>query len=356
METTDNHTPTPEELALCIEESAVRAADACEQSPAVLRVDGSVIGTLGNFSASIGKAKSKKTFNVAALTAAALKNGTVLHYRASFPEGKRGILYIDTEQGRPHCQQALRRILRLAGLPEEQDPDNLVMLTLRKFPPDMRLAIVDHAIGTIPHLGLVIIDGIRDLLYDINSPKEATDIISRFMQWTDDRQIHIHTILHQNKNDENARGHIGTELNNKAETVMQIEVDKEERSISVVEAIHIRDREFEPFAFRINSETLPELVEPYQPRKRGAGRPAKGPFDPARDIPEDVHRAALDTVFAEGSIGSYREYQERLKEGYELQGVKFGGNHATKVAAFLREQQMVIREDNVYRLNPDLRI
>lgn len=344
METTDNHTPTPEELTLCIEESAV------------LRVDGSVIGTLGNFSASIGKAKSKKTFNVAALTAAALTNGTVLHYRASFPKEKRGILYIDTEQGRPNCQQVLRRILRLAGLPEERDPDNLVMLTLRKFPPDMRLAIVDHAIGTIPHLGLVIIDGIRDLLYDINSPKEATDIISRFMQWTDDRQIHIHTILHQNKNDENARGHIGTELNNKAETVMQIEVDKEERSISVVEAIHIRDREFEPFAFRINSETLPELVEPYQPRKRGAGRPAKGPFDPARDIPEDVHRAALDDVFAEGSIGSYREYQERLKEGYERQGVKFGSNHATKVAAFLREQQMVIREDNVYRLNPDLRI
>ena len=356
MDTTDNHTPTPEELALCIEESAVRAADACELSPAVLRVDGSVIGTLGNFSASIGKAKSKKTFNVAALTAAALTNGTVLHYRASFPEEKRGILYIDTEQGRPHCQQVLRRILRLAGLPEEQDPDNLVMLTLRKFPPDMRLAIVDHAIGTIPRLGLVIIDGIRDLLYDINSPKEATDIISRFMQWTDDRQIHIHTILHQNKNDENARGHIGTELNNKAETVIQIEVDKEERSISVVEAIHIRDREFEPFAFRINSETLPELVEPYQPRKRGAGRPTKGPFDPARDIPEDVHRAALDAVFAEGSIGSYREYQERLKEGYELQGVKFGGNHATKVAAFLREQQMVIREGNAYRLNPALRI
>ena len=329
METTDNHTPTPEELALCIEESAV---------------------------ASIGKAKSKKTFNVAALTAAALTNGTVLHYRASFPEEKRGILYIDTEQGRPHCQQVLRRILRLAGLPEERDPDNLVMLTLRKFPPDMRLAIVDHAIGTIPHLGLVIIDGIRDLLYDINSPKEATDIISRFMQWTDDRQIHIHTILHQNKNDENARGHIGTELNNKAETVMQIEVDKEERSISVVEAIHIRDREFEPFAFRINSETLPELVEPYQPRKRGAGRPVKGPFDPARDIPEDVHRAALDAVFAEGSIGSYREYQERLKEGYELQGVKFGSNRATQVAAFLREQQMVIREGNAYLLNPDLRI
>ncbi len=77
------------------------------------------------------------------------------------------------------------------------------MLALRKFSPKLRLAIVEQAIGTIPDLGLVIIDGIRDFLYDINSSSESTDIISKFMQWTDDRQIHIHTVLHQNKNDDN---------------------------------------------------------------------------------------------------------------------------------------------------------
>ena len=49
-----------------------------EKAPEILKVQGSVIGTLGNFSASIGKAKSKKTFNVSAIVAAALKNGTVL--------------------------------------------------------------------------------------------------------------------------------------------------------------------------------------------------------------------------------------------------------------------------------------
>ena len=80
------------------------------------------------------------------------------------------------------------------------------------------------------------------------------------MQWTDDRQIHIHTVLHQNKNDEHARGHVGTELNNKAETVMQIEPDKDDKSISVVEAIHSRDREFEPFAFRVNDDSLPGVI------------------------------------------------------------------------------------------------
>ena len=63
------------------------------------------------------------------------------------------------------------------------------------------------------------------------------------MQWPDDRQIHIHTILHQNKNDEHARGHIGTELNNKAETIRQVEVDKDDKTISCVEMC-IRDSQW----------------------------------------------------------------------------------------------------------------
>ena len=351
METTDDHKPTPEELALCIEESAVRAADACEQSPAVLRVDGSVIGTLGNFSASIGKAKSKKTFNVAALTAAALTNGTVLHYRASFPEEKRGILYIDTEQGRPHCQQVLRRILRLAGLPEERDHDNLVMLTLRKFPPDLRLAIVDHAIGTIPHLGLVIIDGIRDLLYDINSPKEATDIISRFMQWTDDRQIHIHTILHQNKNDENARGHIGTELNNKAETILQISKSVENGRISEVRAMHIRDREFTPFAFEIGEDSLPRLVKDHQFKMSKRDR-----LSSYMDMTEQQHRTALEVAFPDNYVPGYQMLLDALKRGYDSIGYSRGRNTLVGLCKFLIQNEAIVKDGRGYAYNENFRI
>ena len=44
-----------------------------EKAPEILKVQGSVIGTLGNFSASIGKAKSKKTFNVSAIVAAGIE-------------------------------------------------------------------------------------------------------------------------------------------------------------------------------------------------------------------------------------------------------------------------------------------
>lgn len=353
MEKTSCNIPTPEELRNYIKESVISVTGTYEQSASVLMVDDSTIGTLGNFSASIGKAKSKKTFNVSAIAAAALKNGTVLHYRACFPEGKRKILYVDTEQGKNHCQIVLNRILRLADLPKDCDADNLTMLALRKYSPEVRLAITEEAIGMIPDLGLVIIDGIRDFIHDINSPGESTDVISKFMQWTDDRQIHIHTVLHQNKNDEHARGHIGTELNNKAETIMQVEVDKEDKNISVVEAVHIRDREFEPFAFRINEEVLPEPVEFYLPKEKKVGRPIKEPFDPYREIPESVHRAALDAAFANGNIGSYDEYLERLKEGYGLQNVKLGHNKAVKVATFVSNKRMVIKKGKEYAFNPE---
>ena len=71
---------TPEEAVILWHASRLDLSKSHEQAPEILKVQGSVIGTLGNFSASIGKAKSKKTFNVSAIVAAALKNGTVLNY------------------------------------------------------------------------------------------------------------------------------------------------------------------------------------------------------------------------------------------------------------------------------------
>ena len=163
-----------------------------EKAPEILSVKGSVIGTLGNFSASIGKAKSKKTFNVSAIVAAALKNGTVLRYVAELPEAKRKVLYVDTEQSPHHCLNVMERIMRMAGLPDDRDNENLEFLALRKYTPEQRIRIVEQAIYHTPNLGLMVIDGIRDMVYDINSPSESTRIISKLMQWTDDRQIRGH--------------------------------------------------------------------------------------------------------------------------------------------------------------------
>lgn len=88
----------------------------------------------------------------------------------------------------------------------------------------------------------------------------------------------LHTILHQNKRAENARGYIGTELNNKAETILRIEKDKSDSNISKVEAVHIRTMDFKPFAFRIIEQALSEIVESYVVKELKVGRLVKGPI------------------------------------------------------------------------------
>lgn len=82
--------------------------------------------------------------------------------------------------------------------------------------PQQRRQIINHALTNDPEIGFVVIDGIRDLMYDINSSSESVDLINDLMRWSSMHDLHIHTVLHLNKGDDNTRGHIGTELNNKA--------------------------------------------------------------------------------------------------------------------------------------------
>ena len=296
MEYRERKEVTPEAAVILWQASRLDLSEDYERAPEILKVHGSVIGTLGNFSASIGKAKSKKTFNVSAIVAAALKNGTVLSYTAELPENRRKILYVDTEQSSYHCAKVAKRILRMAGLPTGRNHKDLEFLVLRKYTPEERIAIVREAIYRTENVGLVVIDGIRDMVYDINSPSESTKIISLLMTWTGERHIHIHTILHQNKGDENARGHIGTELSNKAETVLQVEKDEKDPDISTVKAAHIRAMNFEPFAFRINGEALPELLDEYLFKHKDPGKGKREKFDPYKDITEKQHRIALEAA------------------------------------------------------------
>ena len=323
--------------------------DEFESPPVILKVFNSVIGTLGNFSASTGKAKSKKTFNVCAIVAAAMTNGTVLNYSASLPPGKRKVLYIDTEQSDFHCKRVLSRILRLARLPLDTHPDSLIFLCLRKYETKDRLKKIEEAIYEIDNLGLVVIDGIRDLAHDINSPTESTDLITKLMRWTDERKIHIHTVLHLNKGDDNTRGHLGTELNNKAETVLQVTKDEFDKDISSVAPMFIRDRDFDPFAFRINDRSLPEQVENYQHRQLEK----KKAFDYA-EVSEEKHREALEAVFSTREAMPYGQLIECLRSCYAVVGCECGIGKAKKLKLFLTNKRMIIQgEDKLYRYNPD---
>ncbi len=337
------------------QKSLVRVTDEFTLPPIILQVDDAIIGTLGNFSASTGKAKAKKTFNVSAIVASALINGQVLEYRASLPEGKRKILYFDTEQSPFHCKKVLQRILKLAGLPLDRQPENLIFSHLREIAnPAVRCEIIRKAIYSIEGVGLVIIDGIRDLMLDINNATQATTLIGDLMQWTSEREIHIQTVLHLNKGDDNSRGHIGTELNNKAETVLQITKDPTDEDRSIVSASFIRSKPFEKFAFRICDEpdniNIRQLDTEYQVE---LASPKNG-FD-YTELSENEHRQALELAFENTENGfGYGEIVEALRKNYAtVTGVTYGIGKVKKLLTFLKNKRMIIQNrSKQYVFNP----
>ena len=235
----------------------------------------------------------------------------------------------------------------------DRNHEDLEFLVLRKYTPEERIAIVREAIYRTENVGLVIIDGIRDMVYDINSSGESTRIISLLMTWTGERNIHIHTILHQNKGDENARGHIGTELSNKAETVLQVEKDSKNPDISTVKTAHIRAVDFEPFAFRINEEALPELLDGYQFKEKEPGK-GRRKFDPYKDVTEQQHRIALEAAFTLKDEYGYKELERVLRETYASVGVMLGGNRVTDLITVLKNKRMIVQENGrKYTFKPD---
>ena len=310
----------------------LKVTDTYEVPPEILWVNGSTIGTLGNFSASTGKAKSKKTFNISAIVAAALKNDEVLKYSACLPPNKR----------------KMERILRLAGLPTDKDREDFVFIVLREQTPDKRKQIIGYMLENMPDVGLLIIDGIRDLMYDINSPSESTDLINLLMRCSSGYNLHIHTVLHLNKGDDNTRGHIGSELNNKAETVLQITKSTQDGNISEVKAMHIRDREFDPFAFRINDNALPEVMDGYVFQQ-----PKQDRNFPLTELTEQQHREALENGFGKQVVQGYSNVIAALKQGYASIGYERGRNVLVSLNKFLVNKRMIVKEGKGYRYNPD---
>ena len=332
-------------LSQILDNALIKATDTYKTPPQIIWIDNSTIATLGNFSASTGKAKSKKTFNISAIVAAALANGKVLNYCAQLPEGKRKVLYVDTEQSRFHCHNVLARILKLAGLPTTMDNENLDFIGLREYPPKLRLQVVDYALRKNSGYGLVIIDGIRDMMLDINNASESVCLINTLMRWSSVYDIHIHCVLHLNKGDDNVRGHIGTELNNKAETVLVISKDSKNANISEVRPMQIRDKDFAPFAFRINEESLPEMVDNYHSERSIKSISSMG----IEQLSIEQHKEALENAFQGKPIKGYESVISALIKGYAGIGYIRKRSAVAKILSFLlSDAQLIVKQDKVY--------
>ena len=228
-----------------------------------------------------GKAKSGKTFVTSMLMAV----GSLTPNPSPKGEGsicqlplKRireeplHVLWYDTEQSDESTQDILKnRIMKLAadkhGLAQADlfDAENnswsgkmFDVFNVRGVAWKERRSLLCEAV-TRCKPDLVIVDGIRDLVNDINDGVLAQEVMEELLHLATEAECCIACVLHQNKSgeDHNLRGWIGTELMNKAFEVYSCEKMMPQR-IFKLEQTQTRKYDIErPMYYEVNDDGLP---------------------------------------------------------------------------------------------------
>lgn len=184
-----------------------------------------------------GKPKSGKTFVSTVLMLLCFVDNLLAMGRAS--PGPLRVLWLDTEQSDESTQDiVLHRMMPMLKRyypPEKYDEiDRLLfgggveaalhIFNVRQDAWQERMPLLEVAVERF-RPDLVIVDGIRDLVNDINDGVLAQETVERLMHLASEQRCCVVCILHQNKSaeDRNLRGWIGTELTHKAFEVYECE-------------------------------------------------------------------------------------------------------------------------------------
>lgn len=210
----------------------------------------------GDFSLLIGPQKAKKSMFISLLSASAIKGSLHDKLYTRLPEGKKKVVVIDTEQGQHYAWKTAKRIKKLA------ESSNFEYFGLRKVSYAERKEKIEAYIKAHDDIGLVIIDGLVDLVRDPNDFAEAQDLSQWLMELTALKNTHVMGVLHINRGSKEARGFLGLVISQKAETIIELEKHPHDPNTSYVKSKDTRGKSFTTFQIRVNDEGIP-----YIPRK-----------------------------------------------------------------------------------------
>jgi len=218
-------------------------------------------GTYGNISLITGEEKSRKSFLKSLLEACAI-GGKANNYTNNIDikghdlEDKY-IISIDAEQDTYDAWLNGIRIPKMVG---SLHPKYLVLKWREKSKAE-RLDLLEWLFMESSYkdnLGLVMLDGYVDFVKDFNNLEECDEFTSRLMKYSSICKCHISGILHLNPNSEKSRGHLGTILGQKCETVVII---KDMGDYSLVTCKRGRGKKFKDFTMRIDDDSMPYVSD-----------------------------------------------------------------------------------------------
>ena len=222
----------------------------------LFKKDGTGCIPVGDIVVVKGKQKAGKSTLIACWATALLK-GEYMGFTAMKKDCK--VIYVDTEQNPANTNILVKKVHSLCCFPVHQNHTQFTAINLRGDTPMERIKFVYEAVKKLKP-DLLILDGAKDLINggDINDSKSSSEIVQSLMTLTKNYRLSIVTVLHENKNDTNLRGHIGTELLNKCSECWQVKkVDTKFESMQT----DSRNQPAKGFSFMLNSEALPVHLE-----------------------------------------------------------------------------------------------
>ena len=235
----------------------------------LISIDGNPVCTRGNISAICGEAKSRKTFLTTALVASAMAIpcNKLDNFSNVSKDMNINVLWVDTEQGEQHVRRVVNRITHMTGaeMGGAIVEPRLTTLALRELAPHERKNIIYDAMA-LRHYDIVVIDGVADLQRNTNDLEESDALVDELMKLSTQAQTHIISVLHTNPGSDKARGHLGSSLQRKCESVLFVH---RVGDCTIVEPQFCRNEPFERFAFTVSEEGIPRLAElPTEPDNR----------------------------------------------------------------------------------------
>ena len=224
------------------------------------------IGTYGNFSFVQAPPKTKKTFLISIFISVYLSGqnnfgGNLRGFRQN-----KSVLHFDTEQGKWHAHRVFKRIL---DMNVEDFSKFYHTFGLRTIGFKQRIEFIEYCLEhKFENTGLVVIDGIADLVSDVNNIEESNACIQKIMEWSANYNCHIICVIHSNYGSEKPTGHLGSFLEKKTETQIQLEANTVNKDWITVKCKRSRGYSFETFSFKVNEIGLPVIIgDLYDPLK-----------------------------------------------------------------------------------------
>lgn len=203
-----------------------------DPEPIILSANGEPIAHKNSIIIIQGKAGSHKSRLAAALTTLLIsrsKNTEIIGM--SRPKSDEfSILYVDTERNiLSQLPSAMKQILRNSGHDDSKHYFDLTVLPLISVRRQHRYNVLRYFLEQMKlhtdrggrHI-VVVLDVITDCVSDFNQLSETYSLIDMMNETINKEDVTFICIIHENPYSEKARGHLGTELANKASTVFQI--------------------------------------------------------------------------------------------------------------------------------------